>query len=333
MPSRTGEPTRQNVFDPQQALQRWDIGPARVTPTAWGLNNRSWFVDGGDARYVLRVFTDSSLDDVRSEHRLLVQLSAARLPFATPWPVAARDGSTCQVIDTPRGPRIAALYERIEGDHLDDDEVSGVEAAAAAFALLDRTLATLNAARPTVDGHLERVHPLVADLDELHEIDGDAASLVRRMAGSPSELRASLRPRQLIHDDFAFGNILVNASRVVGILDFEFALVEARATELAIALRLVASKSSRDKLWRPLLRGYLGVVPLTSEEIDALPSLALHHEAVVLVWWLGRFRAGHADQRSLDEHAARALALEPWLSMHEAEIVDAAHAFCEGGTG
>lgn len=117
--------------------------------------------------------------------------------------------------------------------------------------------------------------------------------------------------------------------RVVGILDFEFALHEARAVELAIALRLVASKSTRDQLWRPLLRGYLTRLPLTTAELEAIPTLALHHEAVVLLWWLGRYRGGEVDRRSLDEHIVRALALGPWLEANADAIVHEARRICQ----
>lgn len=305
----------------QGALAPWGIRDATVTPTTWGLNNRSWFVDSPAGRHVLRVYSVASPADVSSEHELLRELASARLPFATPRAAPALDGSTVVLIDAPAGPRAAALYERIDGDHLDDEDVGGVEAAGTAFAELDHALATLRTERPILDARLAAVHPLVPHLDRLEELGSDAASFVRRMAGTPSELRGSLQPRQLIHNDFAFGNVLLKDGRVVGVLDFEFATHEARGAELAIALRLVLSKSSRDRIWQPLLRGYLSRVPLTHAEIAALPALALHHEAVVLVWWLGRYRSGNADRRSLDEHIARALALEPWLAANGREVV------------
>lgn len=306
-------------------LSAWGLAGADLAPSTSGLNNRSWFVDHPRGRFVLRIHSQASRDEVESEHALLLLLDPAELPFATPTPIPARDGSTCPLVDTPTGPRVAALFVRITGSHLDDEDVGGIETAAAAFARLDLALSTLDADRPPFDPHLDRVHRLVPDLRQLDELGPEAADLVRRMAGAPTELRATLRPRQLIHDDFAFGNVLMNGGRVVGILDFEFAVHEPRAAELAIALRLALSKSTRDRIWEPLLRGYLSVLPLTTAEIEALPTLALHHETVALVWWLGRYRAGISDARSLDDHITRALALEPWLSAHGREVVAAAH--------
>lgn len=311
-----------------EVLAQWAITNATVTPTSWGINNRSWFVDSSAGRHVLRVYTDAWLDQVRSEHVLLARIGTAGLPFATPQPVPARNGSTCPVIQTAGGRRVAALFERIEGDHLDDDDVAGVEAAGAAFARLDEILSRIDADREPADARLDHIHRLVTNVDVLPELGTDAAAFVRRMAGAPAGLHGSLEPRQLIHDDFAFGNVLIRGGRVVGLLDFEFAARDARAAELAIALRLVLSKGTRDRIWRPLLRGYLRCLPLTEAEIEALPTLALHHEAVVLVWWLGRYRSGNADRRSLDAHISRALALEPWLSTHWIEVVHEARALC-----
>jgi homoserine kinase type II len=302
-------------------LAPWGIPAATLAPALGGVNNRCWFVESASGRYVLRVYSVASREAVRLEHALLVALSAAALPFATPRPVAAEDGSTCPVVMTPEGPRIAALFERIEGENLDDDDVAGVEAAAAAFAQLDVVLAQLEIDREYFDGNLERVHPLVQDLTSLDELGADATALVRGMAGEPSRLRGLLEPRQLVHGDFAFGNVLLVGGRVVGVLDFEFAGEDARAAELAMAVRLVLSKRSRERIWRPLLRGYLRTLPLSEAELAALPLLALHQEAVVLVWWLGRHRAGDVGNQRLEEHIERALALEALLMARDQDIV------------
>lgn len=311
-------------IDPLSALALWGLQGARITPTPSGLNNRSWFVDDRSGRYVLRLYSSATPTEVATEHGFLRRLLSAGLRFATPNPVPARGGSTSPVV--PGTTTVAALFERIEGEHVDDDDVHGVEAAGAAFAELDEVLATFQTARGPWDGGLESVHPLVGDLSSLDELGEDCADLVRRMAGAPSHLRGSITPRQVIHGDFAFTNVLLQNGRVVGVLDLEFVALDARAAELATALRLVLSKGTRDRIWRPLLRGYLTRLPITDAEIDALPTLVTQHEAVVVVWWLGRYRSGKADRRSLDQHVARALALEPWLAAHRSELVAQARA-------
>ncbi len=289
---------------PTEALALWGLTDARVARAPAGLNNRSWFVDAAAGRHVLRLYTTASQQEVASEHAFLLHLLSARLPFGTPRPIPARDGTTCPLV--PGTTTVAALFDRIEGEHVDDDDVAGIEAAGAAFAELDKVLATMHTARGAWDGSIDGVHPLVSDLSSLEEIGAECADFVRRMAGAPSRLRATIEPRQVIHGDFAFGNVAQDA----------------RAAELATALRLVLSKGTRDLIWRPLLRGYLSHLPLTDAEIGALPTLAMQHEAVVVAWWLGRYLSAKADRLSLEQHVTRALELETWIDRHAAEIIE-----------
>jgi Ser/Thr protein kinase RdoA (MazF antagonist) len=311
-------------FDPAEALRTWGLSGAAISQATAGLNNESWFVDTPSRRLVLRLYGPVKEDDVAAEHALLAQLGAAGLPFATPQPVSP-PGSTRSwaFVSSLAGTRIAALFERIAGDHLDDTDRDGVQAAAAAFGQLDRALASMTTERPSFSGRIETVHPLVPDLEELDELGADGAAFVRRMR-PVSELRRSVRPRQIIHGDFAFGNVLQREGRVTGILDLEVASEDARAAELAVALRLVLSKSTRGRLWRPLLRGYLRTQPLDLAEIDALPAIAMHHDAVVLAWWLGRQRAGIRDSRSLQDRVAGALDREQWIEANARAIVNEA---------
>jgi Ser/Thr protein kinase RdoA (MazF antagonist) len=305
---------------PAEVLAPWGIAAAALSRSISGLNNDSWFVDAPSREFVLRLYAVADEADVAAEHALLARLRSAGLPFATPRPIPVGDTAiTWTYVPAPGGPRIAALFERIPGHHLDDADGAGVQAAAAALATLDVALASMTTARPPFSGRIESVHPLVPDLDDLAEIGLDGASFVRRM-GEASELRASLEPRQVIHGDFAFGNVLVDGPRVTGILDFEVATEDARAAELAVALRLVASKSTRGRLWRRLLQGYLRSQPLTAPEIDALPAIALQHDAVVLAWWLGRYRSGIQDTRPLAHRVAEALGRERWMADHAGAI-------------
>jgi Ser/Thr protein kinase RdoA (MazF antagonist) len=308
-------------FDPAEALRTWGIVGAAISPSSSGLNNESWFVDAPSGQYVLRLYAVVPAAAVEVEHALLAQLRSAGLPFATPRPVApAGSPTTWAWVATLGEPRAAALFERIAGEHPDDADESAVEAAAEAFARLDLALAPMRTDRSAFTGRIETVHPLVPDLDHLDELGPEGAAFVRRMREA-SKLRGALEPRQIVHGDFAFGNVLLRDGRVTGILDLEVATEDARAAELGVALRLVLSKSTRERLWLPLLRGYLRAAPLSATEIDALPTLASQHDAVVLAWWLGRLRSGARDIRPLTQRVAEALDRERWLADHARAIV------------
>ena len=308
-------------FDPAEALRSWDIAGADITRSTSGLNNDSWFVDSRAGRFVLRLYGTAREGDVAAEHALLVQLDKAGLSFAIPRPVSPHGSPVSWAwVATLAGPRLAALFERIPGDHLNDEDVHGLEAAAAALAELDAVLAATTTERVPFTGRIETVHPRVRDLDSTEELGTDGTAFVRRMREA-SELRGALRPRQVIHGDFAFGNLLLENGRISGILDFEVAAEDARAAELAVALRLVLSKHARDRLWRTLLRGYLRSRQLTRAEVDALPVLAMQHDAVVLVWWLGRFRDGIRDIRSLRDRVGEALDRERWIRANSERVI------------
>ena len=168
---------------------------------------------------------------------------------------------------------------------------------------------------------MRQIHPAVDDLDLLDAVVGvDAARLVRTAAENAQPLYASL-PRQIVHGDFAFSNILVRESKVTALIDFEFAGWDVRAAELAGALALSLSKTTGDLLWRPLLRGYLPSFGLDPTEIAALPALAVQHEAVTLTWWSGRALSGAASRESIAQHVERALRLERWMSGSGTQLV------------
>jgi Ser/Thr protein kinase RdoA (MazF antagonist) len=113
----------------------------------------------------------------------------------------------------------------------------------------------------------------------------------------------------------------------MALLDFEFAAPDARALDLAAALRsllrsqIVPESSS---LAKALVRGYRRHVALTGGEIDTIPTLIRLSSAVSTIWWLGRALAAgdtgpvmgrllRARQLalSLEQHAA---VLRGWLN-------------------
>lgn len=301
-------------------LAAWPIHARSVERSRWGLNNETWFVEADEGKFILRVYSTEDRDVIRAEHELLGHLVARHLPYATPRVVPRHDGSTFGATTISQREREAVLFERIAGEHLDDDDLTGVASAGAAFALLDRELVSIETRAAPFNGDLRTVSPYVRNLNQLEELGPEGIRFVQ-VADDLSRVRATLHPRQLIHGDFGFGNILVELHSVTGILDFEFACVDARAAELAAALRLVLSKGSRDQLWRPLLRGYLAQLRLEDHEIDALPVLTLHQEAVLLIWSLGRARIGLTPPARVEQNVLRALSLGHWMAQHGTEVV------------
>jgi homoserine kinase type II len=151
----------------------------------------------------------------------------------------------------------------------------------------------------------------------------DAARVIRRAAADAKDLPPTL-PRQLIHGDFALGNVLLDDTRVTGIVDFEFSGHDLRAMELATALGLVLTKSNADRLWQPVVAAYLRALPLTDQEIGALPALTRLGRAVGLLWWIGREREGRSSKTATAERVERVLALDTWISRNSDQLVETA---------
>jgi homoserine kinase type II len=306
-----------------EVLDQWDLPrPREVVRSAFGMSNKSYFVTSAAGAHVLRVHVAKSLQAIRFEHEILRRLLDSDLPFHVPQPLPTVRGDTV-ALDI-QSARQCALFRRIPGETLDDADIVAVARAAAAFARLDAALASIERTdlpAPVFSGDLRAMHPAVTDLAQLEDLLGQPGrEMVERAAERAGPIYASL-PTQLIHGDFSFGNVLVSGGRVRGIVDFEYGGRDVRAMELAAGLASAIARPSRDTLWRPVLRGYLGTLRLDLTELAALPALANLHWAVIVVWWAGRSLDGRPFPDGLAPLVDRALLVEQWTDTHGPELV------------
>jgi Ser/Thr protein kinase RdoA (MazF antagonist) len=83
-------------------------------------------------------------------------------------------------------------------------------------------------------------------------------------------------PRQVIHNDFHPGNLLVDPAGpayISGILDFGDTVRSARVNDLGVALAYLSMGSSPWEAAAPFLDGFESVVPLLDAERALLPHL------------------------------------------------------------
>jgi Ser/Thr protein kinase RdoA (MazF antagonist) len=98
-------------------------------------------------------------------------------------------------------------------------------------------------------------------------------------------------PQQVIHGDYGPGNTLADTGQLTAILDFEMALPDARAMDVAAGLTFSMRPWENP---RPLemaavfLQGYREWVQLTPAEVAALPWLMRLRNAVSVLWRLGQ---------------------------------------------
>jgi homoserine kinase type II len=306
-----------------EVLDQWDLPrPRELVRTAFGMSNESYYVTSAAGSHVLRVHSAKPLQAIRYEHEVLRRLIDADLPFQVPQPLPTLRGDTVAVdVDSARQ---CAVFRRIPGETLDDADTAAVARAAEAFARLDLALAGIertDVPAPAFSGDLRALHPAVTDLAQLEDLVGPVGrAMVERAAESAASIYASL-PTQLIHGDFSFGNVLVSRGRVRGIVDFEHSGRDVRAMELAAGLASAIARPSRESLWRPVLRGYLGTLRLDLTEIAALPALAILHWAVIVTWWAARSLQGQPFPDGLATLVDRALSVEQWIDARGPELV------------
>jgi homoserine kinase type II len=306
-----------------ELLDAWALPrPRELTRAVRGISNDTWFVRSEAGDHVLRLYVDKRSDAIRLEHELLRRLATADLTFRTPQPLETQASDTIAIeVDSARQ---AALFRRIEGEPLDDEDTAGVARAASAFASLDIALAAIDRTdvpSPLFSGDLRTVHSAISDLAQVEQIAGPRPrQLVEEAAENAAVIYSSL-PTQLIHSDFSLGNVLIRDGRVRGVLDFEYAGRNVRAMELGGVLRNVLTKGDRERLWRPVLRGYLRTLSLDPTEIAALPALVLLQSAIAVVWSAGRALEGQSTGQPMAAYMDRALALRDWISANGTRLV------------
>ena len=322
------------------------LAPYRLTPpleivalaVGAGINNQVRVVRTGAGQFLWKQLTHAAPERTLSEHRLLARLAGASLPFGTPRPLATASGAT--LVPVADG-SWQALFSWLPGGPVDRHDPPALAALGTALGALHVALAGLPAdLRPPRAplGTLTAIHPRVPDPASLSPGDlglPDAMPLHAALA----EWRAIVRsldpflagayralPRQIIHGDFGPGNALAFGTRITAILDFEFALYEARALDLAsglsLTLRYRALPLAEElALSAAFCAGYARIVRPTPAEIAALPQLVLLREVVGFTWWLGRALVAGDLTRWLAQLPAL-LRLRDWLVANERPWLD-----------
>ena len=229
----------------------------------------SFHVVSPEGEFVLKV---AHPDD----DELSVNLQTAAMSFASELEprlplqqiLLSRDGD----IESEADGRVARLLTWLPGTPFFDTTPSEQQ-----LGLLGETLGRLNQALSTFDhpaahrdfvwdaARLDLVRPL-AVAAHLEEIDA-------AFAFYDSHILDSL-PRQVIHNDFHPGNVLVDAASpayITGVLDFGDVVHSLRVADLAIALSYLRSPLEVDGT--AFIEGFERVVRLTSDEKAALPAL------------------------------------------------------------
>ena len=246
-----------------------------------------------DARFVLKVAhpADEPADlDFQTRALAFAHAADPALPLQSILP--SRAGRLNPILEQ-HGGRIARLFDWLPGELLLDSPPDDAQLVALGTALGRLTAALDGFAHPAAE------RPFAWDVAQFPRLgllaerfpDPDVAEVFRRFATVVAP-RLDELPRQVIHNDFNPGNVLVDASDpefVTGILDFGDVISTIRVADVAIATCYQLFPFGRD--WHgiaPFVEAYERVVPLTDAEHDVLRVLVLCRFAqrVLINQWL-----------------------------------------------
>lgn len=129
-------------------------------------------------------------------------------------------------------------------------------------------------------------------------------------------------PKQLIHGDLHFDNILCNDVGVTAVLDFEFVAFDWRPMELAICLSKYASEADAMSYFNDFIHGYATVAKLTQDEIMSLPDLMLLRILNNVVYFVSRENAGEDSTKSLLDRSDVYCKRMNWIHDNKDEIIN-----------
>jgi homoserine kinase type II len=168
-------------------------------------------------------------------------------------------------------------------------------------------------------------NPLLSDL--IRRLEAEVRGLAVRLA------HYGALPRLVIHGDYYADNLIFEGDRIVGVVDYDRAHLEARVAELSEALIYFASPRASQMQhivypgfleWGPLssfLESYGETCALAGDEVRAIPDFV---SAIWLSWSLRRLCEGGIQPNRAFEALQEVASLLDWALANAEQMVDAA---------
>jgi homoserine kinase type II len=285
-------------FDVQALVDRYGLGGVRsVRKAEGGEVNENWIVrTAADTVVVRRVSNGRSLDHIRFEHSFIRALGREGFPYRLPEPLRTRAGRS---VVTENG-KYVWLYSYIEGSNARPSWDTVIAEMAHALAIAHKaarrfSLRPANAI-PTVLDHpwllqaLRRLQlKLVNSSDDYHRFFRsrvqECIAILEQLRGT----RYGALPRLPIHGDMCVENLIFSREGLRGVIDFGHCCSDAAIRDIAIAVRYECTNATdRFRLnldaARRFLKIYHKINPLTREETDLIPAVAIAEAADLFRW-------------------------------------------------
>jgi Ser/Thr protein kinase RdoA (MazF antagonist) len=284
--------------DIQELINEYGLGAVTaVRKPKGGSVNENWIVNTAKMEVVVRcVAEERSLNDIRFEHSFIRELSRSGLLYRLPKPLLNREANAVSV----KNDRYFWLYEYIEGSALRSSRnyvikqiagaMASVHRAAKHFRLPHSKITPLALQDSWLLQTLRRWQFKLSDsTDERHRY---FSAHVQECISILEGLRCTqypMLPRFPIHGDMCVANLVFSRRNLIGIIDFGHCCLDTAIRDITISLRSECGDPKERfnldlQAARHFMDCYTEVNPLTREETDLIPAIAMA-EAADLFWW------------------------------------------------
>jgi homoserine kinase type II len=323
-------------FDLQELVNEYGLGAVRsVRKAEGGEVNENWIVRTAQGTVVVRSVAKSrSLKDTRFEHSFIRALARAGFPYQLPQPLRTRSG---RAVVMKNGAYIW-LYNYIEGSNSRPRREVLIAQMARAMALAHLagrrvSLRQANGSRNALE------HPWLLQtlrrwqlklVDDPGERQRFFSLHVQECIGILEQLRCTrygALPRLPIHGDMCRANLVFSGDRLRGIIDFGHCCWDTAIRDITIALRYECTEpGDQFKLdvsaARRFLKIYHAINPLTREEIELIPAIAVA-ESADLFWYRVFQSANGRDETTSFRQLERPFKALRWYHRHQDQIAQA----------
>jgi homoserine kinase type II len=323
-------------FDLHELMQEYGLGPVRnVCKAKGGAVNENWIVRTATETVVVRgEAKERSRSELQFEHSFIRALGRDGFPYRLPEPLRTRTGRKVVL----KNGTYVWLYNYIEGSKSRSSREEIIVQIAHAMATAHKAARrfSLRQVKKTPlaleDLWLLRTlrHwqlKLVGSLDKRCRYFG---ARVQECIGILEQLRCThyqALPRLPIHGDICKANLVFSGGQLTGIIDFGHCCSDTAIRDITIALRYeCANRKHRFKLdleaARHFLRTYDKVNPLSREEIELIPAVAMADSADLFWWRIFQIASKRTKVASMHEVERPFKALQ-WYSRHQEELARA----------
>jgi homoserine kinase type II len=249
-----------------------------------GIQNTNYFVTTGKGRFVLTLFEKLTADELPFFLNLMAHLSRHGIPC--PAPVADRHNRFLGELNG----KPACLVSRLSGKSI-------TQPTAAQCAAVGAMLGHMHSAGQSFSDQMLNPRGAAWRLEASQAVRGFLSPQDAALLDSEVELHAKSPlvdiPRGVIHADLFRDNVLMEADRVGGLVDFYFACTGSLLYDVAITVNdwcMTPEYQLDEERTRAMLKAYHAARPFSAQEAASWPQAL---RVAALRFWISRLYDQH----------------------------------------